>query len=266
MSASTHGNTWDEVWAEFDARQAARTQQEKMVAGATESALAAPQGQARAAASRLQRLIHARRTRTLPVRRSFLESSMETWSHEAERARQALAPRRGRKKGLGRVKRVVALTACTVLAVYAGSPVASAVQVAAAIQRGDAAALAHHIDWNTLRPALNAALAAETQRRDGQPMPDFITGMASEMAERLSSPAGLALLLNQRLTPGAAQPARDMLSRVRMLEAGLWEVTLTSTQVPDRSAKLKLALTDLARLRWEVQAIQLAPQLPARLR
>jgi hypothetical protein len=51
-----------------------------------------------------------------------------------------------------------------------------------------------------------------------------------------------------------------------MLEAGVWEVTLTSTQVPDRSAKLTLALTDLARLRWEVQAIQLPPQLPARLR
>jgi hypothetical protein len=161
---------------------------------------------------------------------------------------------------------MIALMACTVIAVYAGSPVASAVQVAAAIQRGDAAALAHYIDWNTLRPALNAALAAETQRHDGQPMPDFITGMATDMAERLSSPAGLALLLNQRLAPGSAQPARDMLSRVRMLEAGLWEVTLTSTQIPDRSAKLTLALTDVARLRWEVQAIQLPPQLPARFR
>jgi hypothetical protein len=36
--------------------------------------------------------------------------------------------------------------------------------------------------------------------------------------------------------------------------------------VPDRSAKLTLALTDVARLRWEVQAIQLPPQLPARFR
>lgn len=266
MSASTNANTWDEVWAEFDARQATRTQQDVTVAGATAAFLAAPQSQARAATTRLQRLIHARRTKTLPVRRSFLESSMQAWTSEAERAREALEQKRQPPKGLGRIKRVVALMACTVIAVYAGSPVASAVQVAAAIQRGDAAALAHYIDWNTLRPALNAALAAETQRHDSQPMPDFITGMASEMAERLSSPAGLALLLNQRLAPGAAQPARDMLSRVRMLEAGLWEVTLTSTQVPDRSAKLTLALTDVARLRWEVQAIQLPPQLPARLR
>ncbi|MBX9749551.1 MAG: DUF2939 domain-containing protein [Roseococcus sp.] len=263
MSAST--NSWDDVWAEFDARQAAQAQKDAMVAGATEASTAAANPR-RSATSRLQRLIHARRTKTLPVRRSFLESSMDAWSSEAERARQALAQQRQPRKGLGRIKRVVALMACTVIAVYAGSPVASAVQVAAAIQRGDAAALAHYIDWNTLRPALNAALAAETQRHDGAPMPDFITGMASELADRLSSPASLAQLLNQRLAPGMAHPARDMLSRVRMLEAGLWEVTLTSTEVPDRSAKLTLALTDLARLRWEVQAIQLPPQLPARLR
>jgi hypothetical protein len=266
MSATTNVNTWDDVWAEFDARQAAQAKPEATVAGATGTFQAASETNQRSATTRLQRLIHARRTRTLPVRRSFLESSLDSWSHEADRARQVLAEQRQPRKGLGRFKKVIALMACTVIAVYAGSPVASAVQVAAAIQRGDAAALAHYIDWNTLRPALNAALAAETQRHDSQPMPDFITGMATEMADQLSSPAGLALLLNQRLAPGAAHPARDMLSRVRMLEAGLWEVTLTSTQVPDRSAKLTLALTDVARLRWEVQAIQLPPQLPARFR
>lgn len=266
MSATTSTNTWDDVWAEFDARQTARSTPEVTVAGATGSIQAANHSNQPSATTRLQRLIQAKRTKTLPVRRSFLETSTASWTSEAERARQALVEKRQPPRGLGRFKRVIALMACTAIAVYAGSPVASAVQVAAAIQRGDAAALAHYVDWNTLRPALNAALAAETQRHDGQAMPDFITGMASDMAERLSSPAGLAVLLNQRLAPGAAQPARDMLSRVRMLEAGLWEVTLTSTQVPDRSAKLTLALTDVARLRWEVQAIQLPAQLPARLR
>jgi hypothetical protein len=144
--------------------------------------------------------------------------------------------------------------------------VASAVQVAAAIQRGDADALAQYIDWSTLRPALNAALEAETQRPESQPMPSFITAMTTDMAERLSSPAGLAALLNQRLAPGGAQPARDMLSGVRMREAGLWDVTLTSTQAPERSAKLTLALTDVTRLRWEVQAIQLPQPGTARPR
>jgi hypothetical protein len=231
-----------------------------MVAGATE---AVP---AKDPVARLRRLIHARHSRSRAIRRSFLEASAERWSSEAERLRAAQAARRQKPRGMGRFKRVLAVMACTVVAVYAGSPVASAVQVAAAIQRGDAAALAHYIDWNTLRPALNAALAAETQRNSSQPMPDFITGMAQDMAERLASPAGLALLLNERLAAGGAQPARDMLSRVRLLEAGLWEVTLTSVNVPDRSAKLTLALTDPMRLRWEVQAIELPAQLPARLR
>ncbi len=258
-------NTWDEVWAEFDARQAARSEMSNpavMVAGATD---AVP---AKEPVARLRRLIHARRSRTTAIRRSFLEASAERWSTEAERLRALQAARRqaAPKRGFGRIKRVLAVMACTLVAVYAGSPVASAVQVAAAIQRGDAAALAHYVDWNTLRPALNAALAAETQRNSSAPMPDFITGMAEDMADRLASPAGLALLLNERLAAGGAQPARDMLSRVRLLEAGLWEVTLTSVNVPDRSAKLTLALTDPMRLRWEVQAIELPAQLPARLR
>jgi hypothetical protein len=233
-----------------------------MVAGAT---AAAPR---KDPVARLRGLIHARRSRADAIRRPFLEDAVERWSTEAERLRAAQAARRRAqpKRGLGRFKRVLAVMACTLVAVYAGSPVASAVQVAAAIQRGDAAALAHYIDWNTLRPALNAALAAETQRNSSAPMPDFITGMAQDMADRLASPAGLALLLNERLAAGGVQPARDMLSRVRLIEAGLWEVTLTSVNVPDRSATLTLALTDPMRLRWEVQAIQLPAQLPARLR
>ncbi|UPY37521.1 DUF2939 domain-containing protein [Sediminicoccus sp. KRV36] len=271
MSATTCINTWDDVWAEFDARQTDRSETAQTaaigVAGAIQTAPDQGYGaKAFSATARLNRLIHARRNQTLPIRRSFLESAVENWSHEAERARQAQAAKRQKPRGMGRFKRTLALMACTLIAVYAGSPVASAVQVAAAIQRGDAAALAHYIDWTTLRPALNAALAAETQRNDSQPMPAFITGMAQDMAERLSSPAGLALLLNERLAAGGAQPARDMLSRVRMLEAGLWEVTLTSPNVPDRSAKLTLALTDAMRLRWEVQAIELPAQLPARFR
>ncbi len=252
MSTNTCTNTWDEVWAEFDKREAARSgnaNPEAMVAGATGI---------HPGTTRLRQMFHARRSNTLPARPSFLEASADPWRNEAERPRAAQARKREKPRGLGRFKRGLAVIACTVIAVYAGSPVASAVQVAAAIQRGDAAALAHYIDWTTLRPALNAALAAETQRNDSQPMPDFITGMAQDMAERLSSPAGLALLLNERLAAGGPQPARDMLSRIRMLEAGLWEVTLTSVNVPDRSAKLTLALTDAMRLRWEVRAIELS--------
>jgi len=260
MSANTCTNTWDEVWAEFDKRQAARSgnvDPERMVEGAAGT---------HAGTTRLRQLIHARRSNTLPARRSLPDASADRRRGEAERLRAAQGHQRENPRGLGRFKRGLAVIACTVIAVYAGSPVASAVQVAAAIHRGDTAALAHYIDWTTLRPALNAALAAEARRNDSQPCPDFIAGMAQDMAERLSSPGGLALLLNERLAAGGPQPARDMLSRIRMVEAGLWEVTLTSVNVPDRSAKLTLALTDAMRLRWEVQAIELPAQLPARFR
>jgi len=170
------------------------------------------------------------------------------------------------KKGLGRFMRGVAVIIGSAFAFYVGSPVASAVQFAAAIQRGDAAALAHHIDWPSLRPALDAALAAEVQRNDTQPMPSFIAGMAQDIAERLSPPEGLAIMLNERMAANGVQPAREIFSRVRMLEAGLWQVTLPLPNMLDRSAKLTLALTDVARLRWEVQAVDLPARLPPRFR
>lgn len=173
---------------------------------------------------------------------------MET--HATQCSRQA-AP----KKRFRGCKRAVAVILCAVVAVYMGAPVASAVQVSAAIQRGQAAALANQIDWQSLRPAINAALAAEKQRNDSQLMPAFISAMAEDLAERLSSPAEIATMLGAGPTASGAQPERDMLSRVRILEAGLWEVTLTSPHAADRSVRLTLALTDVARLRWDVQAI-----------
>ena len=80
----------------------------------------------------------------------------------------------------------------------------------------------------------------------------------------MASPAGLAVLLNERLAANGTQPAREMVSGVRMLDAALWEVTLSSPQSPERSARLTLALTDPMRLRWEVRAIELPARFPAR--
>jgi hypothetical protein len=57
-----------------------------------------------------------------------------------------------------------------------------------------------------------------------------------------------------------------MVSRVRMVDAGLWEVTLTSPDAPSRSAKMTLAFTDAIRLRWEVRAIELPSRTVVRPR
>lgn len=252
MSATARINTWDEIWAEFDAREAARAAQETSSSSAGQT----PAPEPTRAATRA--LAQPRRT-GLPQDPAAVGANGAGRWHSTQPRRQD-KPRRTR-----RLPRIIVLLACTLVAVYAGSPVASAVQVAAAIQRGDTAALAQHVDWTTLRPALDVALAAETQRNASQPMPDFILGMARDMAERLASPAGLALLLDGR-SAGGVQPARDLLSRMRMLEAGLWEVTLASGHVPDRSARLTLALSDAMRLRWDVQAIEFSSSSPARLR
>lgn len=293
MNSTTCVDTWDDVWAEFDARQNVRPQQVKPAArmtGVIATAQVEQAGMAQepvtavktapapmiqtvsqadpAATARLNRLIHARRTKTLPVRRSFLTHGSDSRRMGAQTPGSVNEKAKPKSKptGLGRFKRTIALMVCTMVAVYAGSPVASAVQVAAAIQRGDAAALAQHVDWVSLRPALAAALAAEAQSNDSQPMPDFISGMAQDMAVRLASPAGLAVLLNERLAMVGTLPAREMLGRVRMVEAGLWEVTLSSPDAPNRSTKLTLALVDAVRLRWEVRAIELPSRTQLRMR
>ena len=253
MTTMQHTQAWDDVWAAFDARDISGT-----VVEATAALPAAPPP----ATLRLQRLIQQRRDQASPPRRSFLETGHSAWTEAAASARRA--ERRSPRSVWRPYLRGMAFAACAVVAVYVGSPVASAVQVAAAIQRGDAASLAHHIDWATLRPALTAALAAEAQANHTQPMPSFIMGMAQDMADRLASPAGLAVLLNERLAANGTQPAREMVSGVRMLDAALWEVTLSSPQSPERSARLTLALTDPMRLRWEVRAIELPARLPAR--
>lgn len=208
MSGTTASNSWDEVWAEFDARQPARR--------------VAPARASRAAA----------RIRTRPT---------------------------------AGFRRLLALICVSLAALYVASPVASALQVAAAIQRLDAEALAGQVDWDSLRPALANALSARARDQEPRPMPAFIAGMARDMAARLSEPEALAGLLNAHLAQGGGGgPAREMLGRVRILEARLWEVELSPPQAPQRATRLTLALADPWRLRWEVQAIALPSQAGGR--
>jgi hypothetical protein len=154
-------------------------------------------------------------------------------------------------------RRLLALIGVGLVTLYAASPMALAVQVAAAIQRGDAEALADHVDWESLRPALAAALSARARDQEPRPMPAFIADMARDMAARLSEPEALAGLLTTHLGQARGGSAREMLGRVRILEAGLWEVELSPPRAPQRATRLTLALADPLRLRWEVRAITL---------
>lgn len=199
MSGTTAANSWDEVWAEFDARQPARA------------------------------ILPSRVPRTVPA---------------AERQRPAAG-----------FRRLLVLICFALGTLYALSPVAAALQVAAAIQRGDSEALASRVDWDSLRPALGAALSARARDQEARPMPAFIEEMARGMASKLSEPEALAELLNTHLAQ--AGPARELLGRLRILEAGLWEVELTRPGVHPRATRLTLALADPWRLRWEVRSIAL---------
>jgi hypothetical protein len=162
MSGTTASNSWDEIWAEFDARQPAR--------------VAAP-----------AKTFH-------PVARA------------------------GTRRFFG-FRRLLAMICLGLAGLYVTSPVASALQVAAAIQRGDAEALATYVDWNSLRPAMAAELSARARDEETRPMPAFIAGMARDMAARLSDPDTLAGLLNAHLAQDGT--AREMLGRVRIRGVGL---------------------------------------------
>lgn len=197
MSGTAASNSWDEIWAEFDARQPLR--------GIV----------ARAAPARAMALAR---------------------------------PARG-------VRRLLTLIAVLSLGLYLASPVASALQFASAIQRGDAQALAGQVDWAALRPALTAALAHAARESEPRPMPAFVAGMARDMAVRLAEPEALARLLNEQLAQGG--PAREMLGRVRIHGPRSWDIALASPHAPGRPMRITLALADPLRLRWEVRAIEL---------
>ena len=199
MSGSRVSNSWDEIWAEFDARQPA-------VARPTARTRRPPRGA------------------------------------------------RPRKATWGRGLAASILAAFLVL--YLASPVAAALHLAAAIQRGDTGALAGEIDWEALRPGLMEALSTRARDREPHSMPAFIADMAGDMAARLAEPEALTALLNRHLAHGG--PARDLLGRVRIQNAGIWEIELSPPNAPPRrAARLTLALADPWRLRWEVRGIEL---------
>ncbi|TCH99006.1 DUF2939 domain-containing protein [Roseococcus sp. SYP-B2431] len=200
MSGTTASNSWDEIWAEFDARQ--------------------------------------------PV-------------HRAAPARAPEGEARRRRRPAAGLRRLLALIGVGLATVYIISPVASAVQVASAIQRGDSGALAGHVDWESLRPAMAAVLSARARDQEERPMPAFIAGMARDMAAQLSGADALTELLKTQLGHGGTGSARDMLGRVRIVGLDAWEVELSAPRFPRRSARLTLGLTDPWRLRWEVRAIDL---------
>lgn len=208
-AAPAGADLWEEVWAEYDARQRRRA-----ALRPTPPPPPPP-----------------------PPRGDWLAEMVHGPARPA-------APRR-RPWRLGAVGVLAALLA------YAASPLAAAVQVASAVQRGDATALTAQADWERLRPGIEARLEAmATQRLDGPP-PAFVRQMQAELAARLASPQGFGALVGASTARGEA-PAHEWLQGAQPREGGRWTVTLARPEASARAATLTLELQDPLRLRWQV--------------
>jgi hypothetical protein len=213
-AATASAALWDEVWAEYDARQRRRA--------------AASPTPARPRADWLGELVNG------PAAPPRAAARSET-------------PARPRRRPWG----LLALGATAALAAYAASPLAAAVQVASAVQRADATALTAQADWERLRPGIEARLEAmAAQRLDGAP-PAFVRQMQGDLAARLASPQGFGALVGGSTVRGEA-PAREWLQGAQPREGGRWNVTLARPEAPGRTATLTLELQDPLRLRWQV--------------
>lgn len=165
-------------------------------------------------------------------------------AREQHPARAPRAPRRWRWRLL-----VTGLAAA--LLAYAASPLAAAVQIAAAVQRADGAAMVPQVDWERLRPAIEARLEAMAAQRLDGPAPAFVRQMQAELAAQLASPQGLGALVGGAGARGEA-PAREWLQAAQPLDGGRWSVTLARPEAPTRATTLTLELQDPLRLRWQV--------------
>jgi hypothetical protein len=214
---------WDEVWDEYDMRVAARGPKPATSPAAPPPTPAPPLPVAATAVGKapprgLARLLH--------------------WP-----------------RGWGLRRAGLALTA--LLGLYLVSPIASAVQFAAAVQRADPDTLAARVDWTQLRPGIEARLQEITATRLRDAPPAFLAEMQQSLADHLASPAGLARALAHHLPPGEGLALRQWLREARPVSAGLWQVSLASPDAPSQVVRLTLRLADPWSLHWSVVGVEL---------
>jgi len=168
---------------------------------------------------------------------------------------RGLAPLLHWPRGWGLRRAGLALTA--LLGLYLFSPIASAVQFAAAVQRADPATLAERVDWALLRPGIEARMHEITSTRLRGTPPPFLAEMQQSLADHLASPAGLARALAHHLPPGEGLALRQWLRDARPVSAGLWQVSLASPDAPSQVVRLTLRLADPWSLQWSVVGVEL---------
>lgn len=222
--AAWDARLWDEVWAEYDARQPARR---------------APAPASPAAAT--------------PVPAAPAPTPAPMLPPAATPPARPLASRRP--------WRLAALGVAAVLVAYAASPFAAALHLAGAAQRADAAALAAQADFERLRPAIAARLDQLAAERLEGAAPAYLQRLREDLSARLASPEGLGALLARQSEPGSG-PAPGWVQAAQPLEGGRWSITLAPPEAPARATTLTLELADPLRLRWQLVALDWAASRP----
>ncbi|MBB3897129.1 DUF2939 domain-containing protein [Roseococcus suduntuyensis] len=154
-----------------------------------------------------------------------------------------------------------ALALVALVCLYLGSPIASAVQFAVAVQRADPATLASRVDWSLLRPGIEARLTEIASTHISGPPPAFLEELKSSLADRLASPEGLARVLAHHLPPEGGTGFGQAMRQARPISPGLWQVSLASPHAPHQPVRLTLRLTDPLALQWAVVAVELPGRL-----
>lgn len=154
-----------------------------------------------------------------------------------------------------------ALALVALLSLYLGSPIASAMRFATAVQRADPATLAAQVDWTLLRPGIEARLTEIAATRLAGPKPAFLQELASSLADRLASPEGMARVLARHLPEEGRTGFGQALRQARPITPGLWQVSLAAPDTPHQFVRLTMRLTDPLALQWAVVGVELPGRL-----
>ena len=197
MQADQRAAIWNEVWAEYDARQAVRAQEAPRPAGAAVAKLVAP-GFA------------------MPAMGTEARGWPRPW--EAERALRATG---ARKSGLRPMLQIglAALAGAFLLAAWLVLPWLLAVRLSVPIGQGDAPGLLRQIDAPSTLASLRAGLAAEVPESETGGARRYLSGMADRMAESWARPEGMSAWLGARRRGGREEGPAVALSTLRSARA-----------------------------------------------
>ncbi len=152
---------------------------------------------------------------------------------------------------------LAAMALCTAASAWLGASGATVWAAARAMEHRDTAALARHLDMNSVREGLRQQLLHVLSDAEHPDAAGFLQGLASDIADAWTGPDALTEVAMVRgLTAGAAA---DGLRAARPLGLTALELPLGTPQDGDPPVILRMELRDPGPTpRWQVTGIRLA--------